>query len=55
MRCQIGDTTNGIALHFDVRAQHLSNKRLQASQFDDKKLIVGYRPMRSADAYNALE
>ena len=41
MRSQIGHTTNGIALNFDVRAQHLSNKRLQASQFDDKKLVIG--------------
>lgn len=41
VRSQIGDTTNGIALDFDVRAQHLSNKWLQASQFDDEKLIVG--------------
>ena len=41
VRSQIGDTTNGIALDFDVRAQHLSNKWLQASQFDDEKLVIG--------------
>lgn len=46
MSSQIGDTTNSIALDFDVRAEHLSNKRLQAAQFDDEKLVISWISVR---------
>ena len=41
MSCKIGDTTNCVTLHFDIRAQHLTDKRFQAAKLDDEKLVVG--------------
>ena len=42
MRSQIGHTTNGIALNFDVRAQHLADESLQTTKLDDEQLVLGY-------------
>ena len=41
MGSQVRYTSNGIALDFDVRAEHLANERLQAAEFDDEKLVLG--------------
>ena len=41
MRSKIRDAAHCIALNLDIRAQHLTNKRLQAAELDNKELIVG--------------
>ena len=40
MRSEVGDTPDGVALNFNIRAQHLTNQRLETPQFDDEKLVV---------------
>lgn len=36
MSGQVGDAADGITLDLNVWAQHLANKRLKATQFDDE-------------------
>jgi hypothetical protein len=43
MGCQIGHTTNGVALDFDIGAQHLPYQRFQPAKLDDEKLVIGYK------------
>lgn len=38
---EVGHTSHGIALHFDVRAEHLANERLKTTKLHNQKLIVG--------------
>lgn len=40
MCCEIRYAAHCIALDFDIRTEHLSNKRLEATQFDDEKLVL---------------
>ena len=40
MSGQVCHTPNGVALNFDVGAQHLTDERLQASQFDNEQLVI---------------
>jgi hypothetical protein len=35
VRCQVGDTADGIALNLDVRRHHLLDERLQPAELDD--------------------
>ena len=41
MRSKIRNAAHCIALNFDIRAQHLADKRFQAAELDNKKLVVG--------------
>jgi hypothetical protein len=41
MSSEIRDASNSITLHFDIRAQHLSNKRLQSAKRDNQQFILG--------------
>lgn len=40
MRRKVCHATNRVALNFYVRAEHLSDERLQAAKFDDEQLVV---------------
>ena len=42
MRGKVCYAADGIALHFDVRAQHLADERLQTTKLDDEQLVLGY-------------
>lgn len=37
---EVGDTADRVALHFDIGAEHLADKRLQAAKLDDQKLVL---------------
>lgn len=39
---EICDTSDGVALHFDVGTKHLADERFQSTQFDNEQLILGY-------------
>ena len=39
---EVGDAAHSIALHFDVRREHLSNEGLKTTEFDNKQLVLGY-------------
>ena len=41
MRSEVGDTSNGIALNFNVGAEHLTDKRLKTTKLDNEQFIVG--------------
>ena len=43
MRGQVSYASYSIALHFNIRTEHLANKRLQATEFDDEQLVVSCR------------
>lgn len=47
MSRKVGDTTNRIALNFDVGTKHLADKRLETAKLDDEQLVVrwGCKPM----------
>ena len=38
---QVGDATDGVALDLDVGREHLPDQGFQASEFDDRELVVG--------------
>lgn len=40
---QVGHTSHRIALHFDIGAEHLPNKRFETAKLHDEELVVGYR------------
>ena len=40
MRCKICYTSHCVALHLDVRAEHLANERLQSAKLDNEKLVI---------------
>ena len=42
MCCKICYTSHCVALYLDVRAEHLANERLEASELHDEKLIISY-------------
>lgn len=48
MRRKVGDTSNCIALHLDVWAQHLSDERLETSQLDDEQLVLSCATARQS-------
>lgn len=37
---EVGDTTNCIALDFNIRTQHLANEGFQAAKLDNEELVV---------------
>jgi len=39
--CQVGHTTNGVTLDFDIGAQHLTYQWFQTTKFDNEKLVIG--------------
>ena len=41
MGSEISNTTNCIALNFDIRAQHLADKRFQAAELYNEEFVVG--------------
>jgi len=47
MGSEIRDTTNRIALDFNVGAKHLTDQRLQTSKLDDEQLVVGLMSLGS--------
>jgi len=56
MSGQVGDASYSVALYFNIGRQHLSDQRLQSSQPDDQKLVLGclvHKPM-SASRHSAL-
>ena len=52
MSGQIRNTSNSVALNFNIRAQHLPNKRFQSAQSDDQQFVLG---CNQADRYQFLE
>ena len=40
MRCKIGDTAHGVALNFNVGAEHLPDERFETAEFDYEQLVV---------------
>lgn len=40
MRREVGDAPDGVALHLDVGAQHLTDQGLESSQLDDRDLVL---------------
>jgi hypothetical protein len=40
MGCQVGDTADGIALHFDVGRHHLTDQRGQPSEGDNQDFVL---------------
>src|SRR6266567_8589004 len=44
---EICDTTNRVALNFNVGAKHLTDQRLQTSKLDDEQLVVGLMTLGS--------
>lgn len=42
MCCQVRDTPNRVALHFNVWAQHLPDERFQAPKLYDEQLVLSY-------------
>ena len=41
MRGKVRHASDSIALHLDVRAEHLADERLQAAELDDEQLVLG--------------
>jgi hypothetical protein len=41
VRCKIGDASDSVALHLNIRRQHLSNERSQSTKLDNKDLVIG--------------
>ena len=41
MRREIRNATRCVTLDLDVQAQHLMDKRFQATELDDKELVIG--------------
>jgi hypothetical protein len=41
MGSEIRDTTNRVALDFNVGAKHLTDQWLQTSKLDDEQLVIG--------------
>ena len=39
---EISDASDGIALHFDVGAEHLADERFQSTELDNEQLILRY-------------
>jgi hypothetical protein len=37
---QVSDTADSVALNFDVRAEHLTDQGLEATELDDQELIL---------------
>lgn len=38
---------NGVALHFNIRAEHLTNEWLQSPESDDKQFVLGFARKQS--------
>lgn len=41
MSSQVSDTSNGVALNFDVGTQHLPDQWFEPTEFHDEKLVIG--------------
>lgn len=41
MRGEVGDATDGVALHLDVRREHLTDQGLETAELDDGELVLG--------------
>ncbi len=39
---EISDTSDGVALYFDVGTEHLADERFKSTQLDNEQLILGY-------------
>ena len=39
---EVGDASDGVALDLDVGRQHLSDERVQSSESDDERLVLGW-------------
>lgn len=37
---EVGDAPDGVALHLDVRGEHLADERLQSTELDDRDLVL---------------
>jgi hypothetical protein len=37
---QVSDTADGVALDFDIRAEHLTDQGLEATELDDQELVL---------------
>lgn len=37
---QVGNTSNGVTLNFDIGTEHLAYEGLQATKFNDEKLVI---------------
>ncbi len=42
MCSQVRDTTDGIALNFDVRGHHLPDERGESAELDNGDLVLGW-------------
>ncbi len=42
---EISDTSNGVALYFDVRTKHLADERFKSTELDNEQLVLGYHKM----------
>ena len=45
---QIGNTSDSVALNFNIRAEHLPNKRFKSAQLDNQELVVRFTHNNSA-------
>ncbi len=41
VRGKVGDAADGVALHFDVGAEHLADQGFQTTELDDEQLVLG--------------
>lgn len=41
MSGQVGDASDGVALYFDVRAEHLTDEGFKTAKRDDEELVLG--------------
>jgi hypothetical protein len=42
VRSQIGNTSDRVALNFNIRAEHLPNERFESTELDDQELVVRF-------------
>ena len=50
VRSQICNTSDRIALYFNVRTEHLANEWLQPAKLHDEKFVISYGGQRNGNS-----
>lgn len=51
---EISDTSNGVALYFDVGTEHLADEGFESTQLDNEQLVLGYLRIYQPDGSQTL-